>query len=134
MTNPFRTGDHKIFDHVVEPGDTARFESGIVHPVYSTFALARDAEWSGRLFVLEMKEEDEEGIGTGLDIRHHSPALMGQTVRFTATLAAVERNEVVTDFKAEADGRLIATGRQWQKILKKEKLDRLFASLGANPG
>ena len=129
MQNPFSTGDTKTFIHMVVETDSARFESGEVHPVYSTFAIARDAEWSGRLFVLEMKEADEEGIGTGITVTHHSPALIGEEVIFTATLEEVNRNEVVTSYKAYAGERLIAEGKQWQKILKKEKLDRLFASL-----
>ena len=78
MHNPFQEGDSKTFTHLVTEPDIARFESGTVHEVYSTFALARDAEWSGRLFVLEMKEEHEEGIGTGITITHHSPALHTQ--------------------------------------------------------
>lgn len=129
MTNPFQIGDIKTFTHTVTAADTARFESGEVHSVYSTFALARDAEWSGRLFVLEMKEQGEEGIGTGIAIKHLSPALIGQEVIFTATLTAVNGNEVVTDYIARVNDRIIAEGTQWQKIVAKEKLDRLFESL-----
>jgi fluoroacetyl-CoA thioesterase len=129
MKNPFSPGDTRTFTHVVTEQDTATFDSGQVHPVYATFALARDAEWSGRLFVLEMKEDDEEGIGTGLNIRHCSPALIGQEVIFTATLTEVNGNEVVTDFKVTTGDRLIAEGRQWQKILKREKIEKLFRSL-----
>src|ERR1043166_679398 len=98
MKNPFREGDIKIYRHVVSQADTARFESGEVHPVYATFAIARDAEWSGRLFVLEMKDEDEEGIGTAIEVVHHAPALQGQEVVFTAVLTAVNRNEVINSF------------------------------------
>ncbi|RYD55384.1 MAG: hypothetical protein EOP56_15850 [Sphingobacteriales bacterium] len=129
MTNLFQPGATKTHTHKVANADTATFNSGQVHPVYSTFALARDAEWSGRLFVLEMKDEDEEGIGTGINITHHSPALLGQEVLFTATLVSVDRNEVVTDFVVNVGDRQIASGRQWQKILKKEKLDKIFTSL-----
>jgi predicted thioesterase len=64
MKHLFKQGDVKRYSKVVSIDELASFESGTVHEVYSTFALARDAEWSGRLFVLEMKEEDEEGIGT----------------------------------------------------------------------
>ena len=129
MINPFNIGATKTFIHKVVDGDAARFESGEVHNVYSTFALSRDAEWSGRLFVLEMKEPGEEGIGTGITVTHHSPALMGQDVVFTATLAEVNKNEVVVDYTAHVGDRLIGSGKTWQKILKKEKLDRLFESL-----
>lgn len=129
MHNPFHTGDIKIFSHTVSVADTAGFESGEVHAVYSTFALARDAEWSGRLFVLEMKDSDEEGIGTGVNIKHLSPALINDEVVFTAVLKAVEKNEVITEFTAMVKERLIAIGTQWQKIVKKEKLDTLFQTL-----
>jgi fluoroacetyl-CoA thioesterase len=129
MKCPFQPGDIKAFTHTVSDADAAAFESGQVHAVYSTFALARDAEWSGRLFVLEMKEDGEEGIGTGINITHNSPALIGQEVVFTATLAEVNRNEVVTDYTAKVGDRLIASGRQWQKIVPREKLNKLFDSL-----
>src|SRR3982751_5569421 len=106
MIYPFKPGDTKTYTHLVISLDAARFESGEVHHVYSTFALARDAEWSGRLFVLEMKEEGEEGIGTGITVTHHSPALMGQEVLFTATLAEVNKNEVIVDYTAMVGNRL----------------------------
>lgn len=129
MINPFSIGDTKTFTHKVVDSDAARFESGEVHNVYSTFALSRDAEWSGRLFVLEMKEAGEEGIGTGITVTHHSSALIGQEVVFTATLTEVNKNEVVIDYTAHVGDRLVGSGKTWQKILKKEKLDRLFDSL-----
>lgn len=129
MINPFKTGDTKEYRHLVTAADAASFTSGEVHNVYSTFALTRDAEWAGRLFVLEMKEADEEGIGTAVTVTHHSPALMGQEVLFTATLAEVSKNEVVVHFTAMVGDRLISSGKTWQKILKREKLDRLFESL-----
>ncbi|MBS1774094.1 MAG: hypothetical protein JST82_14640 [Bacteroidetes bacterium] len=129
MKNPFKTGDIKTYAHIVVDADAARFDSGEVHNVYSTFALGRDAEWAGRLFVLEMKETGEEGIGTGLTVTHHAPALMGQEVIFTATLAEVNKNEVVVDYTAKVGDRLVASGKTWQKIIKKEKLDALFESL-----
>ena len=129
MKNPFNIGDIKTYSHVVAAEDSAKFESGEVHAVYSTFALTRDAEWSGRLFVLEMKEEGEEGIGRGISVKHISPALPGQEVVFTATLTAVNGNEVVTDYVARVNERIIADGTQWQKIVNKEKLNRLFESL-----
>lgn len=129
MINPFSIGDVKTYTHKVEDVDAARFESGEVHNVYSTFALGRDAEWAGRLFVLEMKEKGEEGIGTGLTVTHHSPALMGQEVVFTAMLTEVNNNEVVVDYTAKIGDRLVANGKTWQKIIKKEKLDKLFDSM-----
>lgn len=126
----FHHGDVKKFYKTISSDDIAAFESGIVHDVYATFALARDAEWSGRLFVLEMKEADEEGIGTQLQVTHVSPAFVGDEVVFESTFVAInEKNEIMTSFKVFCKNRLIAEGIQGQKILKKEKIDRIFQTL-----
>lgn len=129
MKNIFKVGDTKTFVKVVEEQDTASFESGNVHPVYATFALGRDAEWACRLFVLDIKEEDEEGIGTSLTIEHQSPALLGSEVTFTAKVLKLDHNEIICSYEAKVQDRVVATGEQSQKILKKEKLDKLFKNL-----
>lgn len=129
MLNTFKIGDKKTFERVVRREDTAAFESGEVHPVYATFALTRDAEWSSRLFVLEMKEAHEEGIGTFVNIKHISPAFIGNTVVFEAVIDELEGNAVNCAITALVNGRIIAEGRTGQKILSKEKIDKLFNSL-----
>jgi fluoroacetyl-CoA thioesterase len=129
MLFPFQIGSTKIFTKIVELADTATFDAGNVHPVYATFALGRDAEWACRLFVLEMKEEDEEGIGTFLKIEHASPALIGSTVIFEATLQSAVGNSVICSFTAKVGDRLVAFGETGQKILRKEKLNAIFGSL-----
>ena len=125
MKNVFEIGDTKVFEKVVDSTETAQFNGAEVHPFYSTYALTRDAEWSSRLFVLEMKDEGEEGIGTFVNIEHVSPALVGQTVRFTATITELERNAVNCSIEACVGDRVIATGSTGQKIVSKDKLDQL---------
>lgn len=129
MLHPFSIGSKMQFEKVVTDADTATFSSGNVHPVYATFALTRDAEWSSRLFVLEMKEEHEEGIGTFVNVQHVSPAFVGDKVIFEATIDELKGNEVNCTFTAKVDGRLIAAGRTGQKILPKQKIEDLFNSL-----
>ncbi len=129
MKNIFNPGDIKTFSRVVVESDTASFDSGQVHPVYATFSLARDAEWCCRLFVLDMKEAHEEGIGTMISVQHLSPAKLGELVVFTATIKSIERNEIICTYEARVGERLIARGEQGQKIMLKEKLERIFASL-----
>jgi predicted thioesterase len=133
VKNPFKPGDQKTFKVVVTEADTPNFTAlrkqdggGQVHPVYSTYAIARDAEWCGRLFVLDMKEADEEGIGTMASVEHVAPAHIGDEVLFTATVESVTGNEIVTTFEARSRDKLIARGRTAQKILKKEKVARLM--------
>ncbi len=129
VRNPFRPGDKQVFEKVVQPDEIAAFESGIVHHVYSTFSLAKDAEWSTRLFVLDMKEEDEEGIGTFIEVYHRSPAKVNSKVTFTATLEEVNGHEIVCSFIATVGDRLIAEGRTGQKILNKSKVNSLLEKL-----
>ena len=129
MKQIFTAGSSKSYTKVVGHDDIAAFESGTVHEVYATFAIARDAEWAGRLFVLEIKDDDEEGIGTSVLVDHHAPALVGETVTFIATIDEMYKNVIGCTFTAYVGQRLIASGRTGQKILKKDKLDKLFAEL-----
>ena len=126
MINKFNIGDRKTFIKIVNVEDAASFEGEIVHPVYATFALARDAEWVCRLFVLDIKEEDEEGMGISLSIEHLSPAKIGEEVLFEASINEIRGNTIVCDYKASVGNRIIAKGLQGQKILKKEKIKRLL--------
>ncbi len=129
MINPFKIGDKKHFTRVVSEKDLAEFEAGLVHAFYATFALTRDAEWASRLFVLEMKEEDEEGIGTYIHIDHLSPAFLGDSVVLTAILSKVEGNATHCTIEARVGDRLIAQGKSGQKILKKTKLAAIISNL-----
>ncbi|MDP2175054.1 MAG: hypothetical protein Q8K70_04000 [Bacteroidota bacterium] len=129
MKQLFKIGDQKKYSKIVTEKDIAQFDEGTVHEVYGTFALGRDAEWSSRLFVLDMKEHDEEGIGTFLNIKHHSPALINQQVEFSATIINLDKNNVDCEVIASVRDRIIAVCQTGQKIIKKEKLNLLFESL-----
>lgn len=133
MINPFQPGDQKTYETRVTDEKLARFDAGLVHPVYSTFALGKDAEWACRLFVLEMKEAGEEGIGSYLSIQHLAPAPLGSRVLITATLTEVKGNEVICNWEARANGQLIAKGDQGQRIIRKDKFDALLASIRIEP-
>ena len=137
LTNPyfcrmktiFKPGDKKEYSKTVMQEDAAVFEAGEVHPLYSTFALGRDAEWVCRLFVLEMKDETEEGIGTMLHIEHLAPALVNSNVKITATVKSIVRNEIICKFEVNCGKRLIAKGEQGQKILLKSKVEKMINNL-----
>ena len=126
MKNIYKPGDQKVYKKTVEESDQASFHGELLHAVCSTFALARDFEWSSRLFFLEMKEDDEEGVGTFLSIDHKSPAFVGEELNIVATVVKVERNELICTIEATCAKRLIATGKTGQKMLKKDRLKQLF--------
>jgi len=126
MKNIFKPGDRKSFSRTVQPDDIAAFNGEVVHPVCATFALARDIEWTTRQFVLDMRDDHEEGIGTFLSIDHKSPAFVGETIVFEAWIDQLNGNELTCFYEAHVDDRLIAIGKTGQKILKRDTLDRLF--------
>ena len=111
------------------PTDVASFEAGAVHPVYATFAVARDAEWCCRLFALDVRDEDEEGIGTFVNVMHIAPALLNSEIVFTAEIMEIVGHAIICKWVAKHKERIIAEGTQGQKILQKTKLDLIFQSL-----
>ncbi len=128
MKNLFKKGDSKQYTFTVAAQDVARFHGETVHNVCSTFVLAREIEWATRLFVLEMTDDDEEGVGTMLDIKHKSPAFVGETILVEAKVERFENNELICNYAAKVKDRLVAVGRTGQKILKKDKIKEIFST------
>lgn len=127
MKNIFNPGDKKQLAYVVKQEDVAAFHGEVVHPVCSTFTLAREVEWATRQFVLEMREDHEEGIGTHVSINHQSPAFTGEEIIITSVIDKLENHEIICTFEAAVNGRIIATGKTGQKILSREKIKKIFA-------
>ena len=122
----FAPGSRKMYRKRVTREDFAAFHGKVVHPVCATFSLARDFEWSSRLFFLEMMEDDEEGVGTFLSIEHKSPAFLDDEIVFTATVIKIQGHELTCAIDARVGDRLIATGTTGQRMLTKEKIKELF--------
>ena len=127
MKNIFNPGDQKQISYRVKQEDVAAFHGEVVHPVCSTFTLTREAEWATRQFVLEMREEHEEGIGTLVNINHQSPAFVGEEIVITSRIDKLENHEIICTFEAAVNGRIIATGKTGQKILSREKINKIFS-------
>ncbi len=132
MESRLKIGELKTFVHTVTSEDLATFDAGTVHAVCSTFALAKYIEWTSRLFVINIKEEDEEGVGTKLSIEHISPGFKNQTLHFKATVIDIIKNELICSVVVSTDKRIIAKATTGQKLLKKERINKIFSSL-ANP-
>ncbi|MBL7846091.1 MAG: hypothetical protein JNL40_01390 [Cyclobacteriaceae bacterium] len=130
MKRIYEKGDQKIYRKTIAQEDLAAFHGSVLHAVYATFALARDFEWSSRLFFIDMKEDDEEGVGTFLQIYHRSLAFAGEEVVITATVDKIEGNELLCHIEARVGDRLIADGVTGQRMLKKERLNALLKKTG----
>ena len=124
MIDRFKEGDEKTHSFVVGREDFARFDSGLVHELCSTFKLAREMEWAARLFVLDIKEEEEEGIGTFLQINHENPAFENERVDLVAEYEGWRKGELRVKVVASVGERLVASGRTGQRVIKKGSLER----------
>lgn len=129
MKDIFSKGDIKTYITTVKEGDVAAFHGETVHEVCSTFALARDIEYSSRLFVLEICGDDEEGIGTFVNVIHKSPAFVGEKLTIKARITGIIQNELICSITVKAGKRLVATGETGQKILLKSKIKNYFAQI-----
>lgn len=122
MKNIFKPGDKKETKMVVAAVDVAAFHGTVVHQVCSTFTLAREAEWTTRQFVLAMRDDDEEGIGTFITVNHKGPAFIGEEIEIAGKIEEINGHELICSFEAKVGDRLVADGKTGQKIFKKEKL------------
>jgi fluoroacetyl-CoA thioesterase len=127
MQNKLEIGTVLQHTFIVQDDDIARFNGKVIHHVCSTFALAREAELAGRAFVLLLKNEMEEGIGTFVNIAHFAPAFIGDSIIFTATFKGYnEKREMVVDIEARVQDKLIISGSTGQKVMMKEKINKIF--------
>jgi len=122
----FKPGDTKQTQYLVKETDVASFLGKVVHPVCATYTLAREIEWATRQFVLDMREENEEGIGTSLSIDHRGPAFIGEEIVITAWVEEINGHELICRYEAKVKERLIAIGKTGQKILMREKIAQIF--------
>lgn len=129
MKDIIKIGDLKKHEFKVTEDHLATFDSGPVHQVCSTFVLAREMEWASRLFVLDICEPHEEGVGTMLQIDHKSPAFVGEGVSVKAKVASLDKNELICEIEVSCKGRIVAHGKTGQKILSRDKITQIFTSL-----
>ena len=132
MKSLFKPGDTKTHTFKVKSSDKASFGGQEVHPVCSTFTLAREIEWASRLFVLAMLDDGEEGIGTGLEIKHLAPALIGDILDIQATWQKQQADKIYCSIEVKCGARIIATGNTQQKIVNKERFIKNLSRLAGD--
>ncbi len=118
----------------VEEGMLARFGGRPIHRVLSTWSLVYHLEWVARRLLERCLESGEEGVGTGVDVRHLGPAPLGAEVQVEAELRRQEDDRFVCSVRASCDGRPVATGTVYQAVLAHDRLSRLWAAGSHRPG
>lgn len=122
MKQGLEVGRTETIDIIVTEEMFAAFEGEVVHPVYSTVAMTYHMEWVSRKIILPFLEQDEEGIGASVQLRHLAPSPLGSKVTLTAVLTELRNNAAVTEVIAKNHVGIIGEGIVKQIILPKETI------------
>jgi fluoroacetyl-CoA thioesterase len=107
------------------------------HPgprVYSTSALAADAEQVCRALVRPHLEPDELAVGVRLELLHRAPVPVGETVVLQATVASVQPDALTCELMARHHGSLVARGSYEQRIVRVAAFSAEVADRARTPG
>ena len=105
---------------------TARFFGCEIHPVYATFAIVEHAEYVSRYLIRSSFADDEDAVGSSVDIRHRSPAPVGTIVTLEATLRSIDGPRVTCDVRIHASGRDIAEVVTVQHVMEKARVRGMY--------
>ncbi|WP_044022756.1 thioesterase family protein [Bacillus sp. SG-1] len=122
MKSGMKVGQTASVTVTVTPDMFAQFDGEVVHPVYSTVSMVYHMEWASRKIILPFLEENEEGMGGAVSMKHIAPSSEGTTVTITATLTELQSNIVITKAEARNENGLIGIGEVKQVILPKERI------------
>jgi fluoroacetyl-CoA thioesterase len=126
MKPGMKVGETAVVQTIVTPDMFAQFEGNVVHPAYSTVSMVYHMEWASRKIILPYLEEDEEGIGAAVSVKHIAPTTEGATVTVTATLTELRDNVVITKVEARNETHVIGVGEVKQVILPKKKIQQML--------
>jgi predicted thioesterase len=122
---PYKIGDYFEIEVKTDERMRAEFEGVLIHNLYSTWSLVYHAELCARRLLEKYLEDDEQGIGYSICIKHLAPTKIGKKVKIKAILRGVENNKFICDIEGyNEDGKKIAEGYQIQVFMKKEELLR----------
>ena len=97
-------------------------EEGIL--VYSTPAMVWHMERAAVMAVSACLDDDEVSVGVRVDISHIARTAIGETVRATARLVAVEGRRLSFTVEAYNEREKIGEGRHQRVVVKRDRLPR----------
>ena len=94
---------------------------GADYRVYSTPNLLRDIEVTARQFLLAHVDEDEDSVGTAVELSHLGATPLGFWVEVTVTVTKVDRRRVAFDFSVRDQVEEVAKGSHSRFVIDKAK-------------
>ncbi|AST91796.1 thioesterase family protein [Sutcliffiella cohnii] len=127
-----KKGLYEGFLHTMEitvtPKMFAQFEGNIVHPVYSTVSMVYHMELVSRQIILPFLENEEEGMGAEVTVKHIQPCKEGIVLSFKATVIKYDGKYIATRIEVFNKTQLVGEGEVKQVVLLKEKIKTIISS------
>ncbi|MBI09820.1 MAG: LysR family transcriptional regulator [Rhodospirillaceae bacterium] len=102
MEDGFKEGNKITRRFTVDEGRTISVAGG-EFKVYATPEMIRDIEQTCKKYILEFADENEDSVGTQVNIAHVGATVMGMSVEVTATVKTLDRRRVVFDITVKDD-------------------------------
>ncbi len=116
--NPIPLGTAGHHPLLVTPEVAIDFLGADEARVLSTPHMIAYMEWAARNAIRPFLDEDEDSVGTVVNIRHLAATPVGMAVRFTATVVAVEDRHVEFRVEARDEKELIGEGTHERFVIK----------------
>ncbi|MCA0173413.1 thioesterase family protein [Bacillus sp. RAR_GA_16] len=128
MKQGISVGQSAVVHVEVTPDMYAQFEGKVIHQAYSTVSMVYHMEWAARQLILPYLEDDEEGIGGGVEVKHMGPACNGQSIEILAVIRSITHKSVISSVDVKRGKELIGTGKVIQFILPKNVIAKKLES------
>ena len=102
MKDSFKEGNTITRRFTVDETRTISVAGGEFN-VYATPEMIRDIEQTCKRYILEFAGDNEESVGTQVNIAHVGATVMGMSVEITATVKTLDRRRVVFDISVKDD-------------------------------
>ncbi|NQW30018.1 MAG: hypothetical protein HQ472_05845 [Ignavibacteria bacterium] len=107
---------------------TAELDGTEIHPLYSTFWIAKHAETAARKAIELFFDENEDAVGSELSIQHLAMAPVGAQIHLKAAVVNVTGRRITCEFEVwqMQPPKLIARGTQVQVVVTLGKIQEMI--------